>query len=75
MSFGVGAEERIDMDRVRELAVEHRPKLIVAGTTSYPRRLDPGLTKIADGGALLLFDAAHLAGLVAGGAHQTRFLR
>ena len=39
VSFGVDAEERIDMDRVRELAVEHRPKLIVAGTTSYPRRL------------------------------------
>ena len=71
VSFGVGAEERIDMDRVRELAVEHRPKLIVAGTTSYPRRLDPApFKKIADEvGALLLFDIAHLAGLVAGGAH------
>ena len=71
VSFGVGAEERIDMDRVRELAVEHRPKLIVAGTTSYPRRLDPEpFKKIADEvGALLLFDIAHLAGLVAGGAH------
>lgn len=58
VSFGVGAEERIDMDRVRELAVEHRPKLIVAGTTSYPRRLDPEpFKKIADEvGALLLFD-------------------
>jgi len=71
VSFGVGAEERIDMDRVRDLAVEHRPKLIVAGTTSYPRRLDPEpFKKIADEvGALLLFDIAHLAGLVAGGAH------
>ncbi|MEC7579594.1 MAG: serine hydroxymethyltransferase, partial [Actinomycetota bacterium] len=71
VSFGVDAEERIDMDRVRELAVEHRPKLIVAGTTSYPRRLDPEpFKKIADEvGALLLFDIAHLAGLVAGGAH------
>ena len=71
VSFGVGAEERIDMDRVRELAVEHRPKLIVAGTTSSPRRLDPEpFKKIADEvGALLLFDIAHLAGLVAGGAH------
>ncbi|MEC8502047.1 MAG: serine hydroxymethyltransferase, partial [Actinomycetota bacterium] len=56
VSFGVDAEERIDMDRVRELAVEHRPKLIVAGTTSYPRRLDPEpFKKIADEvGALLL---------------------
>ncbi len=71
VSYGVGAEERIDMDRVRELALEHRPKLIVAGTTSYPRRLDPEPFKnIADEvGALLLFDIAHLAGLVAGGAH------
>ena len=71
VSYGVGAEERIDMDSVRELAIEHRPKLIVAGTTSYPRRLDPEPFKaIADEvGALLLFDIAHLAGLVAGGAH------
>ena len=71
VSFGVGAEERIDMDRVRDLALEHRPKLIVAGTTSYPRRLDPEpFKKIADEvDALLLFDIAHLAGLVAGGAH------
>ena len=71
VNYGVGAEERIDMDRVRELAIEHRPKLIVAGTTSYPRRLDPEpFRAIADEvGALLLFDIAHLAGLVAGGAH------
>jgi glycine hydroxymethyltransferase len=71
ISFGVGAEERIDMDQVRSLALEHRPKLIVVGTTSYPRRLDPVPFKaIADeAGALLMFDIAHLAGLVAGGAH------
>jgi glycine hydroxymethyltransferase len=64
-------DERIDMDQVRELALEHRPKLIVAGTTSYPRRLDPEPFKaIADEvGALLMFDAAHIAGLIAGGAH------
>ena len=64
-------DERIDMDQVRELAHEHRPKLIVAGTTSYPRRLDPEPFKaIADEvGALLMFDAAHIAGLIAGGAH------
>ena len=71
VSYGVGAEERIDMESVRTLAREHRPKMIVAGTTSYPRRLDPEPFKaIADEvGALLMFDIAHLAGLVAGGAH------
>jgi glycine hydroxymethyltransferase len=69
--YGVGAEERIDFDQVRALALEHRPKMIVAGTTSYPRRLDPEpFRAIADEvDALLMFDIAHLAGLVAGGAH------
>jgi glycine hydroxymethyltransferase len=69
--YGTGAEDRIDMNNVRELALEHRPKMIVAGTTSYPRRLDPEPFKaIADEvGALLMFDIAHLAGLVAGGSH------
>ncbi|MEY2552226.1 MAG: glycine hydroxymethyltransferase, partial [Ilumatobacteraceae bacterium] len=53
-------DERIDMDQVRDLALEHRPKMIVAGTTSYPRRLDPEPFKaIADEiGAYFLFDAA-----------------
>jgi glycine hydroxymethyltransferase len=71
VNYGVGDEERIDMDQVRDLALEHRPRMIVAGTTSYPRRIDPEPFKaIADEvGALLLFDIAHLAGLVAGGAH------
>lgn len=64
-------DERISFDEVRELAREHKPKMIVAGTTSYPRRLDPEpFRAIADEvGALLMFDIAHLAGLVAGGAH------
>src|SRR3954471_24401868 len=64
-------DERIDMDQVRDLALEHRPRMIVAGTTSYPRRIDPEPFKaIADEvGAYFLFDAAHLAGLIAGGAH------
>ncbi len=55
----------------RSSPLEHRPKMIVAGTTAYPRRLDPEpFRKIADEvGALLMFDIAHLAGLVAGGAH------
>ena len=71
VNYGVGAEERIDMDAVRDLALEHRPRMIVAGTTSYPRRIEPEpFRAIADEvGALLLFDIAHLAGLVAGGAH------
>ncbi len=71
VAYATGAEDRIDMEEVRRLAHEHRPKLIVAGTTSYPRRLDPEPFKaIADEvGALLMFDIAHLAGLVAGGAH------
>jgi glycine hydroxymethyltransferase len=71
VAYGTGAEDRIDMDEVRALALEHRPKMIVAGTTSYPRRLDAEpFKKITDEvGALLMFDIAHLAGLVAGGAH------
>ena len=71
-SYGVtSGEERINFEEMRDLALEHRPKMIVAGTTSYPRRLDPEPFKaIADEvGALLMFDIAHLAGLVAGGAH------
>ena len=64
-------DERIDMDQVRDLALEHHPKMIVAGTTAYSRRLDPEpFRAIADEvGALFLFDAAHLAGLIVGGAH------
>jgi glycine hydroxymethyltransferase len=64
-------DERIDMDQVRDLALEHRPKMIVAGTTSYPRRLEPEpFRSIADEvGALLLFDVAHVAGLIVGGVH------
>jgi len=71
-SYKVGAhDERIDFDEVRRLAHEHKPRMIVAGTTSYPRRIEPEpFKKIADGvGAYMMFDIAHLAGLVAGGAH------
>ena len=65
------SDERIDMEAVRDLALEHRPKMIVAGATAYPRRIDPEpFRAIADEvGALFLFDAAHIAGLIAGGAH------
>ena len=65
------SDERIDMDAVRDLAREHRPKMIVAGATAYPRRIDPEpFRAICDEvGALFMFDAAHIAGLIAGGAH------
>jgi glycine hydroxymethyltransferase len=65
------SDERIDLDQLRDLALEHRPKLIVAGATAYPRIIDPEpIRRICDEvGALFLFDAAHVAGLIAGGAH------
>jgi hypothetical protein len=57
-------DERIDMDQVRDLALEHRPRMIVAGTTAYSRRIDAEpFRAIADEiGAYFLFDAAHIAG-------------
>ena len=71
VAYGVDAGERIDFDEVRRVATEQRPRLIVAGATAYPRLIDPEpLRSIADEvGALLLFDAAHVAGLIAGGVH------
>ncbi len=65
------SDERIDYDALRDLALERRPKMIVAGATAYPRIIDPELIRsIADEvGALFLFDAAHIAGLIAGGVH------
>jgi glycine hydroxymethyltransferase len=68
--YGVSrATERIDLDEVRALALEHRPRLLVAGGSSYPRNIDyAGFRAIADEvGALLLVDMAHIAGLVAAG--------
>ncbi len=61
----------VDMDEVAALAAEHRPKLIVAGWSAYPRRLDfAAFREIADSvGALLMVDMAHFAGLVAAGEH------
>src|SRR5918992_1608223 len=72
VSYGVTAsDERIDFDQVRDLARRERPKLIVAGATAYPRIIDPEpFRQIADEvGALFMFDAAHVAGLIAGGVH------
>jgi glycine hydroxymethyltransferase len=62
--------ELIDYDEVRDLALEHRPKMIIAGATAYPRLIDfARFREIADEvGAWLLVDAAHFIGLVAGGA-------
>jgi glycine hydroxymethyltransferase len=63
--------ETIDFDEVAEVAKRERPKLIVAGATAYPRLIDAQpFREIADAvGALLMFDIAHPAGLVAGGVH------
>ena len=74
VSYGVTeTDERIDLDQIRDLALEHRPKMLVAGATAYPRIIDPApLRAIADEvGALFLFDAAHVAGLIAGDAHPS----
>ena len=74
--YGVDREsELIDYDELKRLALEHRPKLIVAGCSAYPRIIDfPRLRSIADeAGALLMVDMAHIAGLVAGGAHPPPF--
>lgn len=63
--------ERIDYDKLEQLAMEHHPKLIVAGASAYPRTIDfAKLREIADkSGSLLMVDMAHIAGLVATGLH------
>ncbi len=74
--YGVRRDDhRIDLDEVARLAREHRPKVIVAGGSAYPRIIDfRRLRAIADEvGAKLLVDMAHFAGLVAGGAHPSPF--
>jgi glycine hydroxymethyltransferase len=66
-------DERVDMDEVRSLAREHRPRMIVAGASAYPRTWDfAAFRAIADEvGALLMVDMAHFAGLVATGHHPS----
>src|SRR5271166_5892703 len=74
VSYGVRREDaRIDLDEVERLARTHRPKLIIAGGSAYPRIIDfARFRAIADEiGALLMVDMAHFAGLVAGGAHPS----
>lgn len=66
------SDHRIDFDQVARLAREHKPKLIVAGASAYPREIDhPKFREIADEvGALFMVDMAHYAGLVAGKIHN-----
>jgi glycine hydroxymethyltransferase len=68
-------DHRIDMDEVRSLAHRHKPKVIVAGGSAYPRHIDfAAFRAIADEiDAFLMVDMAHFAGLVAGGAHPSPF--
>ncbi len=76
VQYGVREDDaRIDFDEVERLAGEHRPKLIVAGGSAYPRIIDfARFRKIADSvGAVLMVDMAHFAGLVAGGVHPSPF--
>ena len=72
VSYGLtGSDERSDLDELRDKARAARPKMIVAGATAYPRSIEAApLREIADEvGAVLMFDAAHIAGLIAGGVH------
>ena len=74
--YGVRAEDHLlDMDEVARLAREHKPKLIIAGGTAYPRHWDfAAFRAIADEvGAWLLVDMSHFSGLVAGGVHPSPF--
>lgn len=72
--YGVNPQtETIDLDQVRDLARKHRPKMIVAGASSYPREINfrPFREICDEVGAFLLVDMAHFAGLVAAGVHQS----
>ncbi len=74
VSYGVDKKtEKIDMAEVERIAREHRPKMIVAGASAYPRDIDfAGFRRIADDiGALFMVDMAHIAGLVAAGVHPS----
>ena len=73
VGYGLGEDERIDYDEVERLARENSPKMIVAGASAYPRTIDfERFAAIArEVGALLMVDMAHIAGLVATGAHPS----
>ena len=71
--YGLNPEtERLDYDNIRDLAQQCKPKMIVAGASAYPRKIDfAALREIADSvGAMLMVDMAHIAGLVAAGEHM-----
>ena len=72
--YGVDPETgRIDYEKLMELALQHKPKLIVAGASAYPRAIDfAKFREVADAcGAYLMVDMAHIAGLIAAGLHQS----
>jgi glycine hydroxymethyltransferase len=74
ISYGVNREtETIDLEQVERLAREHRPKLIIAGASAYPRSIDFGFFQkvCEDIGAFFMVDMAHIAGLVAAGVHPS----
>jgi glycine hydroxymethyltransferase len=74
VSYGVTPDTNlIDYDRLRELAIEHRPRMIIAGASAYPRIIDfAKFSEIArEVGAYLMADIAHICGLVAGGEHPS----
>ena len=73
VSYGVGEDGYIDYDEVERLAMAHRPRLIIAGASAYPRTIDfKRFREIADRcGAFLMADIAHIAGLVAAGLHPS----
>ncbi|KAF0224738.1 MAG: hypothetical protein FD176_920 [Rhodospirillaceae bacterium] len=76
IQYGVRLQDaRVDFDEVEALAKEHKPKLIIAGGSAYPREIDfARFRRIADEvGALFMVDMAHFAGLVAGGAYPSPF--
>jgi glycine hydroxymethyltransferase len=71
MGYGVGSDDHLDFDQIVAVARRERPKIVFCGATAYPRVIDPApFRELCDEiGALLVFDAAHVAGLIAGGAH------
>ena len=73
VAYGLGADGRIDYDQVRDLARKHRPRMILAGASAYPRIIDFKIfADIAhEVGAYLFVDMAHIAGLVAAGCHPS----
>ena len=77
VAYGVREDnERLDYDEIRSLALEHKPKMIIAGASAYPREIDfKAFSEIAkEVGAYFLVDMAHIAGLVASGGTRAQCL-